>query len=82
MSKKVARVEGEKKYITQGNQQTCVINGEILFVVDLTIARCNGTGETTNNNDDIVFIIITAHERAVPKNKTCLLYQSRPVIIF
>lgn len=36
----------EKKYITQV-EETCVINsGEILFVVDLTIVRCNGTGET------------------------------------
>lgn len=44
-------------------EETCVINGEILFVVDLTMSGCNGTREknTTNNNDDIVFII--AHER-------------------
>lgn len=35
-----------KKYITQV-EETRVINGEILFVVDLTIVRCNGTGERT-----------------------------------
>lgn len=28
-------------------EETRVINGEILFVVDLTIVRRNGTGETT-----------------------------------
>lgn len=28
-------------------EETRVINGEILFVVDLTIVRCNGTGERT-----------------------------------
>lgn len=36
----------EKKYITQVEETRVINSGEILFVVDLTIVRCNGTGET------------------------------------